>query len=158
VTEDSVAPKLPFYLWTQRWARVLTSCGAVAGVFGEVEILADASGYGILTVPFVLVFLVPLWLFVRATLLHVRVASDGVRVFNLLHTYHLAWDEIDVVEAINQVTGMGPYARIVKTNGDTVTLGASTFAIRGDPTQPLRIAVPLGKALDRQRARSMAPS
>jgi hypothetical protein len=153
VTQDSAAPELPFYLWAQWWARLVTLFGLAACVFAEVQFLVKPT---VLTVPLVLVFLFPLWVFARATFLHVHAAAEGVRVFNPLHTYNVRWDEIEVVEAVDQVSGIGGYARIVKTDGDAVTLAVSNFGIRGDPTSALRIAVPLGKALDRQRARSMA--
>jgi hypothetical protein len=153
VATNADAPALPFWLWPQRWARLLGFFGFAAGVGLEVELLVNAAANGVLfTLGAMFLFMPLVWLFARGALLHVRVTSDGVRVFNTLHTYDLQWDDIESIEAINQEGGIGGYARINKTDGEQITLAVSNFGIRGDPTSALRIATPLGKALDRQRA------
>jgi hypothetical protein len=155
VTSATDTPALPFSLWAQTWARFLNFCGLAAFVGVEGEILANEGGFGVLfTVVAMLLFLPFVWWFARGLFVHVRVASEGVRVVNGLRTYDLRWDEIEAIEAVNQVGGIGSYARIIKTDGEPLTLGVSNYGIRGDPTAALRIATPLGQALDRQRARS----
>ena len=157
MTIESRAPDLPFRLWAQPWARLLTFWGTAASAGVEVVLLLRASDFGIpATVPLMLVFGIPVWLFARAALLHVRVTSDGVRVFNPLHTYDLRWDEIKDVESINQLTGIGGYARIVRTDDSKIALAVSNFGIRGDPLSAQRIVVPLKQALERERARTLA--
>jgi hypothetical protein len=155
VTSATDTPPLPFFLWAQRWARFLNFGGLAAFVGVEAELLVHAAENGVLfTLCAMLVFLPFVWWYGRGMFVHVRVTSDGVRVVNAFRTYNLRWDEIDSVEAVNQVGGIGGYARIIKTDGEPLTLGVSNYGIRGDPTAALRIATPLGQALDRQRARS----
>ena len=152
------APPLPFWLWAQPWARLLTGFGLAASVGVEVQALVGAGDNGVLfTLCWMFLFLPAVWLFARAAFLHVRVTSDGVRVFNTLNTYDLQWDDIESIEAVDQEGGIGGYARINKTDGEQITLAVSNFGIRGDPTSALRIATPLGKALDRQRALEREP-
>jgi hypothetical protein len=157
VTSDADAPALPFWQWAQVWARLLTFWPLAGLVALEVMILAsaNASAFGIIWVVVSTVVLAPsIWFCARCAFLHVRAAPEGVRVFNPLHTYNVRWDEIQSVEAVDQDGGIGGYARIIKTDGEQITLAVSNFGIRGDPTSALRIATPLGKAFDRQRARA----
>jgi hypothetical protein len=155
VIADAEARALPFSLWAQPWARFLNLTGLTAFVGVEAELLITAADNGVLFTSCAMFLFLPfVWWFGRGMLVHVRVTSDGVRVVNGFRTYDLRWDEIDGVEAVNQVGGIGSYARIIKTDGEALTLGASNYGIRGDPTSALRIATPLGQALDRQRARS----
>lgn len=151
MTQEVSPRELPFRLWGPLWLRIWGILVTAALVYGVVLIIGDASGYGFATVPIVLFFLAMLYLFARGTSIHVQATDGGVRVFNPLHAYDLRWEEIADVEAINQVGGIGGYARIVRTDGDPITLAVSNFGIRGDPQSALRIATPLKAALDRRR-------